>query len=117
KTGFMAPKYFNGEWDPKTNEGFTEGKPYTYLFSAAQNIPGLIQLLGGRDTFIKKLDKMFTGGHYVHENEPGHNYTYLYDYADAAWKTQMRVAHYRKAKYRSGPHGMNGDDDCGQMSA
>jgi putative alpha-1,2-mannosidase len=29
----------------------------------------------------------------------------------------MRVAHYRRAKYRNGPQGLNGDDDCGQMSA
>jgi predicted alpha-1,2-mannosidase len=117
KTGFMAPRYYDGSWDEKTDEGFTEGKPYTYLFSAAQDIPGLIELLGGRKVFIQKLDKMFNGGHYVHENEPGHNYTYLYDYAGESWKTQMRVAHYRIAKYRDGPQGMNGDDDCGQMSA
>jgi predicted alpha-1,2-mannosidase len=116
-TGFMAPKMADGTWGKKRTEGFTEGKPYTYLFNAAQDIPGLVQLLGGRGQFIKKLDRMFNGAHYVHENEPGHNYTYLYNYANAAWKTQKRVAHYRLAKYRNGPQGMNGDDDCGQMSA
>lgn len=116
-TGFMAPRLSTGEWFKDRKAGFTEGQPYTYLFSAAQNIPGLVELLGGRDAFIKKLDKNFNGLHYVHENEPGHNYTYLYDYVNASWKTQKRVAHYRKAKYRNTPQGLNGDDDCGQMSA
>jgi predicted alpha-1,2-mannosidase len=74
-------------------------------------------MMGGREKFIERLDDMFRGLHYVHENEPGHNYTYLYNYVDAAWKTQKRVAHYRSAKYRDAPNGMNGDDDCGQMSA
>jgi predicted alpha-1,2-mannosidase len=117
ETGFMAPRLSTGQWGPNPSAGFTEGSPWTYLFCGTQDIPGLITLLGGPKEFVKKLDKTFTGRHYVHENEPGHHYTYLYDYAGAAWKTQMRVAHYRHAKYRNSPQGLNGDDDCGQMSA
>ena len=47
KTGFMAPKKADGTWGENTSDGFTEGKPYTYLFCGAQDIPGLIKLLGG----------------------------------------------------------------------
>lgn len=117
QTGMMAPKLSNGQWSRDMNAGFTEGSPWTYLFSAPQDVPGLIKLMGGNKPFIKKLDENFWGGHYVHENEPGHNYCYLYDYAQAAWKTQKRVAHYRTIKYHNRPQGMTGDDDCGQMSA
>ncbi|MBS1594716.1 MAG: GH92 family glycosyl hydrolase [Bacteroidetes bacterium] len=117
ETEFFAPKKYDGTWSEDVKAGFTEGSPWTYLFSASHDIPGMIDLMGGREHFIERLDDMFRGWHYVHENEPGHNYTYLYDYAGAAWKTQQRVAHYRHAKYRDQPNGMNGDDDCGQMSA
>ncbi len=117
ETEFFAPRKYDGTWNEDVRAGFTEGSPWTYLFSASHDIPGMIDLMGGREHFIERLDDMFRGWHYVHENEPGHNYTYLYDYAGAAWKTQQRVAHYRRAKYRDQPNGMNGDDDCGQMSA
>lgn len=117
ETEFFAPKKYDGTWNEDVRAGFTEGSPWTYLFSASHDIPGMIELMGGREHFIERLDDMFHGWHYVHENEPGHNYTYLYNYAGAPWKTQQRVAHYRHSKYRDQPNGMNGDDDCGQMSA
>jgi predicted alpha-1,2-mannosidase len=117
ETEFMAPKRYDGSWNEDTHAGFTEGSPWTYLFSPSHDIPGVVSMMGGREKFIELLDDMFRGMHYVHENEPGHNYTYLYNYVDAAWKTQKRVAHYRSVKYRDAPNGMNGDDDCGQMSA
>ena len=116
-TGFMAPKNFDGTWNENRKRGFTEGSPWTYQYAAQHDIPGLISLMGGREKFIKKLNANFHWFRYVHENEPGHHFTYLYDYVGQPWMTQRRVAHYRHAKYRNDPNGMNGDDDCGQMSA
>jgi predicted alpha-1,2-mannosidase len=116
-TGFMAPKLSNGQWNENTKAGFTEGSPWTYQYAAQHDIPGVIEMMGGKEKFIKKLDANFNGLHYVHENEPGHHFCYLYDYAGQAWKTQKRVAHFRRVKYRNEADGMDGDDDCGQMSA
>jgi predicted alpha-1,2-mannosidase len=113
----MAPRNTDGSWHKKANAGFTEGGPWTYLFAVQHDVPGLIELLGGREKFIKKLDANFRGGHYFHTNEPGHHFTYLYDYAGAAWKTQKLVAFNRSFNYHNYADGMNGDDDCGQMSA
>ncbi|MBI1288688.1 MAG: glycoside hydrolase family 92 protein [Flavobacteriales bacterium] len=118
ETKFMAPRNADGSWNEHRKWGFTEGGPWTYLFCVMQDVPGMIDLMGGKDAFVKRLDKGFGGiFRYIHENEPGHHYSYLYDYADAAWKTQKRVAHFRKTKYHNQPFGLNGDDDCGQMSA
>jgi predicted alpha-1,2-mannosidase len=116
-TGMMAPRNADGSWEKHTHWGFTEGGPWTYLFAVQHNVPALVQLLGGKEKFIKKLDANFRGGHYFHTNEPGHHFTYLYDYAGAAWKTQKRVATARSFNYHNYADGMNGDDDCGQMSA
>lgn len=116
-TGRMAPRNSDSTWVKNRREGFTEGSPWTYLFAVQQDIPGLIQLMGGKEAFIRHLNMNFRCLRYWHENEPGHHYTYLYDYAGEPWKTQKMVARYRRIKYHNTPHGLTGDDDCGQMSA
>ncbi|MFN8321578.1 MAG: GH92 family glycosyl hydrolase [Chitinophagales bacterium] len=116
-TGMMAPKNADGSWNQNTKAGFTEGSPWTYLFAVQHDIPGLINLMSGKENFTKKLNQNFRGAHYIHMNEPGHHYTYLYDYIDQAWKTQYLVNLNRTFLYRNNPDGMDGDDDCGQMSA
>jgi predicted alpha-1,2-mannosidase len=82
-----------------------------------QDIPGMIALMGGNEKFAAKLDENFSGGHYRHDNEPGHHYTYLYDYCGEPWKTQERVRETMASQYQNGPAGLSGNDDCGQMSA
>lgn len=122
--GFMRPKNADGSWDEvswNTREermpGFTEGGPWTYLFCEMQDIPGMINLMGGKQNFAARLDEQFAGGHYRHGNEPGHHYTYLYNYVGQPWKTQEQVRQALLANYHNGPDGLSGNDDCGQMSA
>jgi predicted alpha-1,2-mannosidase len=95
-------------------------------------MPGLIELLGGDEACIAKLDKMFnedskllanipdlTGliGQYIHGNEPCHHVAYLYSYAGAPWKTQQRVRQVMTTLYDNTIGGICGNDDCGQISA
>ncbi|HEX9425873.1 MAG TPA: GH92 family glycosyl hydrolase [Pyrinomonadaceae bacterium] len=122
--GFMRPKKSDGTWDEQSwaspeerKPGFTEGSPWTYLFCEMQDIPGMIALMGGKQKFAARLDENFAGGHYRHGNEPGHHYTYLYNYVGQPWKTQERVREALIANYHNGPDGLSGNDDCGQMSA
>ena len=117
KTEFFSPRLFNGEWDKNANEGFTEGSPWTYLFGAMHDIPGTIEIMGGTENFAKRLDQNFAENHYKHDNEPGHHYTYLYNYCKQPWKTQDLVRKNFLDNYRNTPDGINGNDDCGQMSA
>ncbi|HOW90036.1 MAG TPA: GH92 family glycosyl hydrolase, partial [Elusimicrobiales bacterium] len=117
ETGFMAPRLYNGKWHDDPREGFTEGSPWTYLFCVMQDVPGMIELMGGKEKFAAKLDENFSGGHYRHDNEPGHHYIYLYDYAGQPWKTQELARAHTRANFRNEPLGINGNDDCGQMSA
>ena len=81
------------------------------------DIPGLLQLMGGRDKYNAKLDEYFARGHNKHGNEPSHHYGYLYDYSGQAWKTQAIVRQIAAKEYANQPSGLDGDDDCGQMSA
>jgi predicted alpha-1,2-mannosidase len=56
-------------------------------------------------------------GNYVHGNEPSHHVAYLYNFAGVPWKTQERVRMILQKQYHTGPDGLGGNDDCGQMSA
>ena len=137
-TGFMRGKLADGKWrepfDPRQLvwEDYTEATSWNYTWFVPQDVPGLIQLIGGDAKCIAKLDKMFaessgvlanipdmTGliGQYVHGNEPCHHVAYLYNYAGAPWKTQERVRQIMKTLYNNTPSGCCGNDDCGQMSA
>jgi predicted alpha-1,2-mannosidase len=119
QTGFFGPRKFNGDFEDqsKQNEGFTEGDKWTYAFGAVHDVPGMIALMGGNEKFAAMLDSNFLGNHYQHDNEPGHHYIYLYDYCGQPWKTQELVRKHVNLNYKNQPLGLNGNDDCGQMSA
>lgn len=136
-TGFIRPVK-NGSWltpfDPReVNNNFTEANAWQYTFFVPQDIPGLINMLGGREMFVRKLDELFTSssqttgreqaditgliGQYAHGNEPSHHMAYLYNYAGEPWKTQDRVRQILDEFYKDAPDGLIGNEDCGQMSA
>ena len=137
-TGFMRGKMANGSWitpfEPRAvTQQYTEATAWQYNFFVPHDIAGLINLLGGNENFIKKLDGLFNEsdklegreqpdisgliGQYAHGNEPSHHVAYLYSYAGSPWKTQERVRNIMKRLYTSKPDGLCGNDDCGQMSA
>ena len=115
-TGLMQGKHADGSW-AGPDEGWTEGSPWVYTWAVMQDIPGLVDLMGGPDKYNAKLDQHFAGGHNVHSNEPSHHYGYLYDYSGQAFKTQAKVRAIANKEYANLPSGLDGDDDCGQMSA
>jgi len=115
-TGFMQAKNFDGSW-AKENEGWTEGDKWVYTFAVMHDEAGLLRLMGGEAKYNALLDAHFAGGHNQHRNEPSHHYGYLYDYAGEPWKTQAKVREIAAKEYADAPSGIDGDDDCGQMSA
>ena len=130
ETGFMTARNSDGTWhveppriagsDTHTHPpaGFTEGCEWTYLFGAMHDPQGMIELMGGKDKFAERLTENFEAGFYRHDNEPGHHYIYLFDYCGQPWKAQELVRkHTSIENFRNEPLGINGNDDCGQMSA
>ncbi len=121
-TGFARGRHQDGKWDSPFDPAgkypyITEGLPFQYTFFVPQDVPGLIALVGGREPFIDKLDRLFSGKYYDHGNEPSHHIAYLYDYAGAAWKAQQHVREVMDGQYFDRAAGIAGNDDCGQMSA
>jgi predicted alpha-1,2-mannosidase len=111
---------------------YTEADAWEYMFAVPQDVPGMIALYGGNDDFIKKLDEFFdqdsimhdwridvTGlvGQYSQGNEPDEQCAYLYALAGAQYKTAARVREIQLTQYDASPEGLDGNDDCGQVSA
>lgn len=125
--GLMNGKTSDGKWAPIGGErdddesrsvsGWTEGSAWVYTWSPLHDQAGLLQLMGGADRYDEKLDQHFSGGHNIHSNEPSHHYGYLYDFGGQPWKTQAMVRKIAAKEYDATPGGLDGDDDCGQMSA
>lgn len=122
QTGFARGRHADGSWETPFDPAgkytwITEGLPWQYTFFVPQNVPGLIERVGGTKKFEDKLDQLFSRNLYDHGNEPSHHIAYLYDAAGAPWKTQRQVRSLLKSEYKDGPGGLAGNDDAGQMSA
>ena len=76
-----------------------------------------MEQMGGKDSYIAKLDSMFSEGRYWHGNEPCHQIAFMFNYAGQPWKTQRAVRHIMDTEYHNTPGGLGGNDDAGQMSA
>jgi predicted alpha-1,2-mannosidase len=120
--GFARGRNANGTWIDHFNPGvkasyITEGLPFQYTFFVPQDIPGLMDVIGGQKAFVDRLDTLFRKGYYDQSNEPSHHIAYLYDYAGAPWKTQEHVRRILDTDYLDRVDGLSGNDDCGQMSS
>jgi len=138
KVNFMIGKKSNfqfiSDFDPMETTGhYTEANAYQYSTFVPQDIEGLIELMGGDKIFESWLDDCFTVqtdfskinvrdvtgliGQYAHGNEPSHHIAYLYNYVGTPWKTQKMVRQILSTLYTDKPDGIDGNEDCGQMSA
>lgn len=135
-TGFMRAKTTDGKWrDPFRPDrefiDYIETDAWQASLAVPHDVQGLIELHGGDQQFIAKLDALFAApsdvvdarpdisgmvGQDAQGNEPSNHIPYLYSFAGAPWKTQYWV---RKVAslYNNTPAGIPGNDDCGQLSS
>lgn len=116
ETGFMEARNANGDWAGET-AGWTEGDKWAYSFDVVHDVDTLIAYRGGNVSFVESLDVHFDDGHNDHTNEPSHHIPYLYALAGRPDKTQEKVREIATNNYFTGPEGLTGNEDCGQMSA
>lgn len=129
---FIGP--FNPSYSNHMNSPYCEGNAWQWTWFVPQDVPGLINLMGGKAPFEKNLDALFNTkavvegeeasadisgliGQYAHGNEPSHHIIYFYNYINKAYKTQELADKIMKEQYRNAPDGLTGNEDCGQMSS
>lgn len=132
--GFMRPRLRDGSWysrfDPKEWYGFVEGNAWTYTWYVPHDVPGLVELMGGADTFADMLThafeteegRKFAGGHsglFDYGNQPSCGMAHLYNYAGKPWLSQYWVRKTSELAFGgTTPHdGYCGEEDQGQMGA
>lgn len=125
----------------KWGDAFTEGNSWHYTWSVFHDPQGLIDLMGGKETFIQMMDSVFNVpplfddsyygfviheiremtvmnmGNYAHGNQPIQHMIYLYNYAGQPWKAQYWLRQVMNRMYTPTPDGYCGDEDNGQTSA
>tara|TARA_B100000795_G_C22791620_1_gene437249 strand:- start:1283 stop:2539 length:1257 start_codon:yes stop_codon:yes gene_type:complete len=145
-TNLMRGKNQDGNFQTPFNplkwgDAFTEGNSLHYTWSVFHDTQGLINLMGGKDDFIAKLDEVFemppefddsyygftiheiremqivNMGNYAHGNQPIQHMIYLYNHANASYKAQEKVREVLTKLYSAVPDGYCGDEDNGQTSA
>jgi len=146
-TKFFHPKDAEGNFiepfDYKFSGGmgarhyYDENNAWTYRWDVQHNIPDLIDLMGGNESFVNELDAMFaeplgrskyafyaqlpdqTGnvGQFSMANEPSLHIPYLYNYAGQPWKTQKCIRRLVQEWFRNDLMGVPGDEDGGGMSS
>ena len=141
-TRFMRGLDSKGNWrtpfNPRSsthrNDDYCEGTAWQWTWFVPHQIDGLVELMGGREGFISKLDSLFTVssvlegentsadisgliGQYAHGNEPSHHIIHMYNYVDKPYRTQELVDSVLQTLYFNDPDGLSGNEDCGQMSA
>jgi len=146
-TGFYHPKDSAGNWiepfDYRFDGGmgardyYDENNGWTYIWQPYHAFSDLIDMMGGKEKFDRKLDRLFseslgrskwqyyatmpdaTGnvGQFVMGNEPSMHIAYLYNLADKPWKTQKRVRMLLDTWFRNDLMGISGDEDGGGLSA
>lgn len=147
QTEFFHPKDENGNFiEPfdyrfsggmGAREYYGENNGWVYRWDVPHNIPDLIQLMGGNESFNANIETMYreglgkskfdfysslpdhTGnvGQFSMANEPSLHIPYLYNYSNAPWKTQKRIRSLIGQWFRNDLMGVPGDEDGGGMSA
>ncbi|KAH7915153.1 glycoside hydrolase family 92 protein [Hygrophoropsis aurantiaca] len=132
--GMVQPRLANGTWaytDPRhcspndpdhatcyldaiNKDGFYESSPMVYV---PQDTAKLIELQGGTDAFIKRLDLLFQEGYFDVANEPSQQIPFMYHYANrpglSTQKSREIIAEY----YTTAVSGLPGNDDSGAMGS
>lgn len=125
----------------KWGDAFTEGNSWHYSWSVFHDPQGLINLMGGKQTFVQMLDSVFNVpplfddsyyrgviheiremqimnmGNYAHGNQPIQHMIYMYNYGGQPWKAQYWIREVMDKLYTAQADGYCGDEDNGQTSA
>ncbi|PIG87549.1 glycosyl hydrolase [Aspergillus arachidicola] len=138
-SGFVVPRDTTGfiETDPLRDSGYW-GDPYyeasswAYSWASVHDMEEMIEMMGGAQTVLKRLDTMFTEGAsgssgiiFDPTNEPVNsiadgairmfNIPYLYHYIDRQDLSVSRSRNIAKTYYHTGVNGLPGNSDAGAM--
>ncbi|KAL3476068.1 glycosyl hydrolase family 92-domain-containing protein [Aspergillus californicus] len=128
-SGFVVPRNTNGflSTNPVSDTGYWadpyyQANSWAYSLTSVHDMKHIIELAGGNETMLKRLDTMFTPGAsggsgilFDPTNEPMFNIPYLYNYINRHDLSVARSRNIAKTSYHTGVTGLPGNSDAGAM--
>ncbi|KAK3171921.1 hypothetical protein OEA41_004005 [Lepraria neglecta] len=135
-SGFPVPRAADGTFLPQDplscggcywGDAYYEATPWEYAFNAHHDIATLISYAGGPETFVQRLDMLFTPdlnpngdpafGKTIFNpgNEPSFASPYLFNFAGRQDLSVQRSRYIAKSYYNTSPSGLPGNSDAGAM--
>lgn len=130
--GWFRPRNADGSWVEWPKEGrltewygCMEANPYQQGWFVPHDVPGMVELMGGREKVLADLKQFFDktpsdflwNVYYNHANEPVHFVPFLFNQLNEPWLTQKWTRHICRKAYFNKVEGLVGNEDVGQMSA
>jgi predicted alpha-1,2-mannosidase len=135
--GMLQPKFQNGTFnftDPRhcsvndpdkatcflnaiRRDGFYESSPIVYSQYAPHDTARLIELQGGVEKFVDRLDFIFDNHYFDSTNEPSQQIPFMYHYANQPGKSTQRARQTIAQFFNTSRNGLPGNDDSGAMGS
>ncbi|KAI0672074.1 glycoside hydrolase family 92 protein [Trametes maxima] len=135
--GMVQPRFTNGSFgftDPShcspndhsgdncflfnTNfDGFYESSPIVYSQFVPQDTAKLIELQGGADKFVSRLDFIFDQNYFDSTDEPSQQIPFMYHYANKPGHSTQRSRQVLAQHFSTATNGLPGNDDSGAMGS
>ncbi|MCB9592452.1 MAG: glycoside hydrolase family 92 protein [Sandaracinaceae bacterium] len=114
--------------DDRWIDYYTEGNGWQYVWYVPHDLPGLAEMMGGRDAMLDRLDEFFTlsagmritalpGFWYWHGNEPDLHAAFIFSALGDGARSARWSRWAAQTLYGDGPTGLPGNDDGGTLSA
>lgn len=129
---WFRPRNADGTWvawpeNARLEEwyGCIEANAYQQGWFVPHDVPGMVELMGGKEKVIADLTEFFAktpsnmlwNEYYNHANEPVHFVPFLFNQLDVPWHTQKWTRYICEKAYANKVEGIVGNEDVGQMSA
>ena len=97
--------------------GVYESSSWEYSFYAPHDKAGLVELMGGKALFEKRLDHFFSKGYFAPGNEPSFDTPTMYHYIDKPYRSVQKVREVVYTYFSLKPGGIPGNDDNAAMAS
>ncbi|EIM87038.1 glycoside hydrolase family 92 protein [Stereum hirsutum FP-91666 SS1] len=135
--GMMQPRFLNGTFnftDPRhcsvndplqstcflnaaNHDGFYEGSPLLYSQYVPQDNAKLIELQGGNESFVDRLNFIIDNGYFDVTDEPGQQIPFMYHYVSKPGRSTQRSRETIATFFNTTDVGLPGNDDSGAMGS
>lgn len=123
ETGWLQSRHGDGSWKG-IGDDWREATYKDYFWMVPYNIKALVELCGGNEKAVARLDEYFSrldAGYgdewFASGNEPSWGIPWVYNWCGQPWKTSQVIRRVLNEQYTDAIDGLPGNDDLGSMGS